>query len=546
MKNFNYIKRALQLFKNNKKRIALIVVIFASLTAISMLLPFITEGLVDKGFALKDFRSIVIYSISFFVLYLLFSLLTILKESVRLKIYNDVKRNLREMSLRHLLKIRLNYFSKNNPANIYQFIEEDIGGIAGIVGEETLSVVSSLLIAVGGCISLCAISWKLSLLLALYIPLKYAITRFLSIRNAVFTKFYIDNSKEYSEWFGDFINGIKEVRYFNLGKKKTIEFDEKQDKVIKSDYKRMMLGSINEESQTMLIQVLMTVIYIIAGIILLYDGISLGGIIAFEAYALMIASPISDALNIVYDISSLMPSIVRFFDFMDEPEEKEGEISNSETYDIKFSGVSFSYDDEHNVIEDISFDAYAGEKVAIIGNNGVGKTTLINLLLRAISPMSGTISIGGTNIDSFSMEFYRSIISVVSQNVFLFNDTIRNNICLEKEISDDELEDVIGKVNLRSLIEEKTLDYIVGQNGSLLSGGQKQKIAIARALVHKAPILILDEATSNLDQESIDIVNTLINEELKDITVICITHETRIIENFDKVYRLNDGKVNLV
>lgn len=546
MKNFNYIKRALQLFKNNKKRIALIVVIFASLTAISMLLPFITEGLVDKGFALKDFRSIVIYSMSFFVLYLLFSLLTILKESVRLKIYNDVKKNLREMSLRHLLKIRLNYFSKNNPANIYQFIEEDIGGIAGIVGEETLSVVSSLLIAVGGCISLCTISWKLSLLLALYIPLKYAITRFLSIRNAVFTKFYIDNSKEYSEWFGDFINGIKEVRYFNLGKKKTIEFDEKQDKVIKSDYKRMMLGSINEESQTMLIQALMTVIYIIAGIILLYDGISLGGIIAFEAYALMIASPISDALNIVYDISSLMPSIVRFFDFMDEPEEKEGEISNSETYDIKFSGVSFSYDDEHNVIEDISFDAYAGEKVAIIGNNGVGKTTLINLLLRAITPMSGTISIGGTNIDSFSMEFYRSIISVVSQNVFLFNDTIRNNICLEKEISDDELEDVIGKVNLRSLIEEKTLDYIVGQNGSLLSGGQKQKIAIARALVHKAPILILDEATSNLDQESIDIVNTLINEELKDITVICITHETRIIENFDKVYRLNDGKVNLV
>lgn len=536
----------MKLFKNNKKRIALIVVIFASLTAISMLLPFITEGLVDKGFALKDFRSIVVYSMSFFVLYLLFSLLTILKESVRLKIYNDVKKNLREMSLRHLLKIRLNYFSKNNPANIYQFIEEDIGGIAGIVGEETLSVVSSLLIAVGGCISLCTISWKLSLLLALYIPLKYAITRFLSIRNAVFTKFYIDNSKEYSEWFGDFINGIKEVRYFNLGKKKTIEFYEKQDKVIKSDYKRMMLGSINEESQTMLIQALMTVIYIIAGIILLYDGISLGGIIAFEAYALMIASPISDALNIVYDISSLMPSIVRFFDFMDEPEEKEGEISDSETYDIKFSGVSFSYDDEHNVIEDISFDACAGEKVAIIGNNGVGKTTLINLLLRAISPMSGTISIGGTNIDNFSMEFYRSIISVVSQNVFLFNDTIRNNICLEKEISDNELEDVIGKVNLRSLIEEKTLDYIVGQNGSLLSGGQKQKIAIARALVHKAPILILDEATSNLDQESIDIVNTLINEELKDITVICITHETRIIENFDKVYRLNDGKVNLV
>ena len=544
MNRLYYIKRSISFFYSSRRRIAAIILIFVASTGISMILPFITQGLIDKGFAEKDFFAILKYALSFFGFYLAFSLLNILKESVRLKIYNDVKYSLRELSLKHLLSIHMDYYSSNNPANIYQFLEEDINGISGIVGEETLAVVSSFLIAVGGCVSLCKISWKLSLLLVVYIPIKYIVTRFLAIRNAILTKNYIDKAKDYSEWFGDLINGIKEIRFFNLNSTKINDFSEKQKNVLDSNYRKTMLACINEETQTMLIQTLMTAIYISSGIILLKDGISLGSIIAFEAYALMIVSPVSDALNIIFNVSSLMPSIIRFFTFIDEKEETEGTKTECTDYDICFHDVSFSYDNSKMILKDVSFKIPYGEKVAVIGNNGVGKTTLVNLILRAIMPSQGKIEIGEANIWDYKLSFYRSLISIVSQNIFLFNDTVYNNICLGKKISDEYYKTIVKTVNLNSFLEEKSSEYLVGQNGALLSGGQKQKIAIARAIVQQSPILILDEATSNLDNESIEMINKLIFSYLKDSTIICISHEDKIISRFDRVLRITDGVVN--
>lgn len=541
MKKHKYLNKILNLFKKSKLQVAGILLIFIALTALSILFPFITERLIDIGFGEKNFKAIVFYSLSFFTLYIVSSVLTLLKESIRLKLYNNTRQKLWGMALSHLMKIKLNYFDKNNPTNIYQFLEKDIGGIAGIVGEEALSTVSSLFFAIGGCIALFSISWELCILTILYIPLRYLITKILSPKNVIFVKNYITSSNDYSGWFGELIAGIREIRYFELRTQKNKEFKEKQERLITSDYKKQMLLGVHEESQTTLVQALITLIYIVAGIMLISDRISLGGIIAFETYAIMMISPVSDVLSLGFDIAALKPSIIRFFDFIDEPEEKEGFIERCMSYDIEFCNVNFAYNNERIILDNISLAIPTGTKVAIIGDNGVGKTTLINLLLRAISPISGTIKIGGIDISEYKTEAYRSMISVVAQNVFLFNDTVQNNICLGKNINNDEINNIIDRVNLASFIQEKSLNYIAGENGALLSGGQKQKIAIARALAHKTPILILDEATSNLDQESIMIINDLISNELKNVTVICITHETRILSSLDKKYRLEKG-----
>ena len=545
MKNmeFTYVKRLKKIVWPYRRKIVLILLIFMLITGISMVLPFVTELLIDNGFQRKNYSNIVKYSLAFFALYLIFSLLSIWKESIRLKIYNGFNRDLRKRAINHLMKIRMDYFVNNNPANIYQFLEEDIASISSIAGEEVFSVLSSLFITVGGSISLVTISWKLSMLLIAYLPLKYIVTRKLAIRNMVFTKEYIDCSKEYSHWFGDFVNGIKVIKYYCMCSQKEDQFKKQQETIIEKSYKRTLLATVNEETQTMLIQGLMTAIYILAGILLVGTEISLGGIIAFETYSLMVITPVSDAFNIVFNISSLMPSIIRFYDFIDYPENEDGAVEDCSNFDLTMTDLSFSYGEGKNVIDELNIDIKEGEKIAIIGSNGIGKTTLVNLIMRTYSPTNGKIELGHININSFNLDFYYKSISVVSQDIFLFNDSIKNNICLMKKIDEKNFDSLIKKVGLDRDIYEKGEDFIVGENGALLSGGQKQKIALARALIRNSKILILDEATSSLDSDTICAIKNLVSKELEGVTIICITHEPRILSAFERVIQLEDGHI---
>ncbi len=185
-----------------------------------------------------------------------------------------------------------------------------------------------------------------------------------------------------------------------------------------------------------------------------------------------------------------------------------------------------------------------GSKTAIIGRNGSGKTTIINLLIRMYEPENGKILLGTENISDLSLSEYRDMVSVVSQQIYLFNDTIRNNICLYKQIDDTVIEEACKDSGLEDFIKEVSLDYVVGQNGAMLSGGQKQKIALARALVYDKPIIIFDEATSNTDAYSEKQINKLLNTKLKEKTVIVITHRKEILSKVDQIVVLKEGVVD--
>lgn len=184
-----------------------------------------------------------------------------------------------------------------------------------------------------------------------------------------------------------------------------------------------------------------------------------------------------------------------------------------------------------------------GSKTAIIGRNGSGKTTIINLLTRMYEPISGKIMLGTEDISELPLPEYRNMVSAVSQQIYLFNDTIRNNICLYKQVDDVIVEEACKDSGLEDFIKEVSLDYVVGQNGAMLSGGQKQKIALARALIHDKPIVIFDEATSNTDAYSEQQINGLLDTKLKEKTVIVITHKEEILNKVDQIVELKEGVV---
>ena len=178
-----------------------------------------------------------------------------------------------------------------------------------------------------------------------------------------------------------------------------------------------------------------------------------------------------------------------------------------------------------------------------MGRNGSGKTTIINLLTRVYNPVSGYILLNETDISEISLHKYRNMVSVVSQQIYLFNDTIRNNICLYQNVSDEVIRAACNESGLEDFLKEVSLDYVVGQNGAMLSGGQKQKIALVRALVHDKPIIIFDEVTSNTDSYSEYQINNLLHTRLKNKTVIIITHKREILSEVDRIIMLRDGIV---
>ncbi len=226
----------------------------------------------------------------------------------------------------------------------------------------------------------------------------------------------------------------------------------------------------------------------------------------------------------------------------EEDESKEAKVL-LQTGDIEFQHVSFAYEKNKPVLKDINLRFPKGSKTALIGKNGSGKSTIVELLLRMYAPMKGQILLAGEDIFSTSLEVYRGIISVVSQEIYLFNDTIRNNICLYKQVDDSLILDVCRDSGLAEFVAEVTLDYVVGQNGTMLSGGQKQKIALARALLHERPIVVFDEATSSTDSYSEQQINSLLHTKLKDKTVIVITHRQEILNKVDFIVMLDEGQI---
>ncbi len=213
--------------------------------------------------------------------------------------------------------------------------------------------------------------------------------------------------------------------------------------------------------------------------------LSVGNVFAFITYSAYVTGPISAILNIGYLLSGIIPSTKRYYEFMDLEEENTNAdaVVLPQYGDVELQNISFSYDKEKLVLKNISLLIPRGSKVAFIGKNGSGKSTIIDLLLRMYEPTEGKILLSGSNIADMELGKYRNMISVVSQDIYMFNDTIRNNICLYRQVEDKKVLDICEDSGLMDFIAEVSLDYQVGQNGTMLSGGQKQKNSTGKGIV---------------------------------------------------------------
>ena len=544
MSNKEAVRRLLLLLGKYKKTIVVIVGCLLVSTGLNLCVPLISRRIMDDGFIGGNKKLLIELVLVSMVIYTINSLIDLIKEKKRVDISAKIQYFLSEQSFSHLMKLRVNYFNNTNYAETLNNINMDINQMTSVADSSVFFVITQAFSMTGSIIGLFIIDFRMTILVLLFIPIKCVVMKYFAKKQKQIMDEFIKKNQKYAKWFGDTVGGVREVKLFNILDRKHEEFDQNQKDIIEKQKQMNMLGQWNTITDSLMVQFLSTLLYILGANLVFDLQLSVGSVFAFITYSSYVTGPISAILNIGYLLSGIIPSTKRYYAFMDLEEETDnGETAALCPDDLKLQQVSFAYEKEKYVLKDVDILFAKGSKTAIIGRNGSGKTTIINLLTRMYEPTSGKIMLGTEDISELPLPEYRNMVSVVSQQIYLFNDTIRNNICLYKRVDDVIVEEACKDSGLEDFIKEVSLDYVVGQNGAMLSGGQKQKIALARALIHDKPIVIFDEATSNTDAYSEQQINGLLDTKLKEKTVIVITHKKEILNKVDQIVVLKEGVV---
>lgn len=506
----------------------------------SFILPQLTKSIMDEGFIARNFHTILVLSFLLLCVLIMRQAAEYMKESFRINLKKELIYHLYKIAFLHICKSEIKSLDKNR-AEMINKLQVDINSISMLIDNTTLFTIGQIFNVIGGLVGLFMIHTKLALIVLFMIPVKYILIVCLSKKREALTSEYINANTSFFKWFENTLAGIQEIKLFALQKYKIKEFSPLMDRNVNLDKKVMLLSVYNSILDSFLIEILTIIIYIVGAVYLFESELTVGSIFAFITYLIYVSAPISTIINFRYVVAGVIPSIYRYLDFLNKTEEPVGGEKIQPVAGlpvVEFKNVKFQYTDNKIVLNELNFKIYPGEKVAIVGKNGTGKSTLVQLLLRFYLPASGAVEMYGRNINAYDLEELRGCFSVVSQDVYLFEGSIKINIILDKTFDLGLFERVIQQANLFDLVDEYTVDYNVGYGGANLSGGQKQKIAIARALYSDHEIYIFDEMSSNADLQTKGIYRKTIFEYLRDKTVLIITHEDELLPLVDKIIKL--------
>ncbi len=546
------IKRFLKFLKPYRKK-ALFAFLFMLLAiALQLPLPFLTKYIIDKVVVMKNIKMLNIIGFVLIGVILLQSATSFLKSLLltvfRERVLFDVKMKLYE----HIQGLSLRFFHKKQTGYLMSRINSDVQSLHGLLADTILTLTQSILTFIVGIGATLYLHKQLAIIAFCILPV-YAITSWLfnkRIRNMSWElrEKYANVQKDLQE----LLTGIFTIQAFSAEKSALL---------------RIFRSTKNEAQQSVKLSILSTLYMVISSIIssagplviiwygcaeIIRGNLTIGGLIAFNSFVHYLFGPTNTFVNINLSVQRSLASAERIFDIFDtksEIKDKKGSIEiKSIKGNVEFKDVNFTYESE-KVLESINFCVNSGENIAIVGPSGAGKSTLVNLITRFFDPDSGRILIDGNDIKNIKIKALREKIGLISQDVFLFNDTVRENIRFgSPSVKNDKVEEAAKRANAHCFIKklEKGYNTIVGERGVTLSGGERQRISIARAILKDPKILIMDEATSQLDSESEKLIHQAISKLMKNRTTFIIAHRLSTITNADKIIVINNGRIEQI
>ncbi|HUA28951.1 MAG TPA: ABC transporter ATP-binding protein, partial [Streptosporangiaceae bacterium] len=549
------LRRIARLFAPYRWQLAIVTAIIAASSVVGLASPFLLRAVIDDALPEKNLRLLAWLVIGMVAVAAITSVFGVIQTWISTRVGQHVMHALRTGVFAHLQRQSVAFFTRTRTGEVQSRIQNDIGGMESVVTSTATSIASNLTTVVATAVAMVALSWRLSLISLVVMPPAVYLTRKVAgMRRAITTqqqRELADLNVTIEE--GLSISGVQLAKTMGTAPSLVRRFTDSSARLIDLELRSQLAGRWRMASLSIIFAAIPAIIYLSAGLPFTAGAISIGTLIAFTTLQNTLFRPITGLLNTSVSVVSSLALFSRIFEYLDLPVDVDDPAHPVEVDPAQVTGhvhledVSFAYPGaDRPALSGVDLDVPAGRTLALVGETGSGKTTLASLIARLYDPSSGAVRIDGIDIRDLRLADLAAIVGVVSQETYLLHTTVRENLRYAKpEATDAEIEDAARAAQIHDLISglPDGYDTMVGSRGHRFSGGEKQRLAIARTLLRDPRVLVLDEATSALDTETERAVQQAFDTLAEGRTTITIAHRLSTVRNADQIVVLDHGRI---
>ena len=542
------LKRLLSYLKPYSLLTFLALAFLLATTVIKSVIPLVASHFIDQYLNNLNQLAVTVLLV-YYGLYILQTTVQYVGNLLFARVSYSIVRDIRRDAFANMEKLGMSYFDKTPAGSIVSRLTNDTETISDMFSGILSSFISAVFIFVTTLYTMLVLDYRLTALVLLFLPLIFLLVNLYRKKSVKVIEKTRSLLSDINSKLAENIEGIRIIQAFNQEKRLQEEFDEINQEHLVYANRSVALDSLFLRPVMSLLKLLgYAVLMAYFGYRGLYLGITAGTMYAFIQYINRLFDPLIEVTQNFSTLQTSMVSAGRVFALIDEtnyePVQENGQ-SKIQEGNIRFEHVSFSYDGKHQILDDISFTVNKGETIAFVGHTGSGKSSIINVLMRFYEFQSGRVLLDGVDIREYSQEELRKNIGLVLQDPFLYHGTIKSNIAMYQDISDDQVKAAAEFVDADSFIQDLPLGYDapVSERGSSFSTGQRQLLAFARTVASQPKILILDEATANIDSETEALVQNSLAKMRQGRTTIAIAHRLSTIQDANCIYVLDKGRI---
>ena len=517
-------------------------------TVIKSVIPLVASHFIDQYLSNLNQLAVTVLLV-YYGLYILQTLVQYVGNLLFARVSYSIVRDIRRDAFANMEKLGMSYFDKTPAGSIVSRLTNDTETISDMFSGILSSFISAVFIFLTTLYTMLVLDFRLTALVLFFLPLIFLLVNLYRKKSVKIIEKTRSLLSDINSKLAENIEGIRIIQAFNQEKRLQSEFDEINQEHLVYAYCSVALDALFLRPAMSLLKLLgYAVLMAYFGYRGLYLGITAGTMYAFIQYINRLFDPLIEVTQNFSTLQTSMVSAGRVFALIDErtyePLQENGQADVKEG-NIRFEHVCFSYDGKHPILDDISFSVNKGETIAFVGHTGSGKSSIINVLMRFYEFQSGRVLLDGVDIRNYSQEELRKNIGLVLQEPFLYHGTIKSNIAMYQNLSDEQVQAAASFVDTDSFIQDLPLGYDspVSERGSSFSTGQRQLLAFARTVASQPKILILDEATANIDSETESLVQASLAKMRQGRTTIAIAHRLSTIQDANCIYVLDKGRI---
>ena len=505
---------------------------------------------IEPGAGRVAFERVFYYAGLMVLFYIASSVLSYLLAVLMIHISRKVVYRMRKDVFDRLMDLPVGYFDTHQTGDIISRISYDIDTVNTSLSNDLVQILTTMITVAGALVMMILISPRLVLIFAFTVPLSFILTKIITGKTRPLFRLRSRKLGELNGFVEEMISGQKTLKAYHQEKNTIEQFDARNEEAVETYYKAEYYGSVVGPAVNFINNLSLSLVSVFGALLYLAGQMTIGNISSFILYSRKFSGPINEAANILSELQSALAAAERVFGMIDELPEKpdvpEAVVLESTEGNVVLKDVTFGYYKDDPIIKNLNLQAHKGELIAIVGPTGAGKTTLINLLMRFYDAQAGMIQVDGHDIQKVTRSSLRDKYAMVLQDTWLFQGTIYENIAYgKKDATMEEVVKVAKASRIHSCIMHlpKGYDTVLTDDGTNISKGQKQLLTIARAMLLDADMLILDEATSNVDTRTEKQIQQAMRELMEGKTCFVIAHRLSTIQNADEILVVNHGKI---